>query len=467
MAVGGDDARARELARLQRLRRLVGRQQADPAVDLGGVGVAAAPAAFPAERRRRVDQDLHRRADAFPQLRHRDVLGDAHEARAPLLAQLGRDHAGQRVRARARHRRIREAAGAIDPRLANEIEQMLELGVGLARKAGDEGAADDELRADLAPARQPLEVLLAARRPLHPPQHVGMRMLERHVEVRQDPARRHQRQHVVDVRVRIDVVQPDPGAVAGRDVGELLAQRQHLRLDRPPVPEAGAIADIDAVRARVLADDEELLDARLEQRRRLAEDIADRPRDEVAAQARDDAERAAMVAALADLQVGVVLRRQLDADRRRRRHQVEEGIVRLRHMRVHGIHHFLGGVRAGHREHARMHLANQVAAALARLRAEAAGDDDLAVGGERLADRVEALANRVVDEAAGVDDHQVGAGEGLRGGIALGAEARQDQLGVGERLRAAERDEADPRRGAGDGRRFQRGIGHPRIFADR
>ena len=198
-----------------------------------------------------------------------------------------------------------------------------------------------------------------------------------------------------------------------------------------------------------------------------AEHVADRPRDEVAAQARNDAERAAMVAALADLEVGVVPRRQLDADRGRRRHEVEEGIVRLRHVRVHRVHHLLGRVRAGHGEHARVHLAHQVAAALACLRAEAAGDDDLAVGGERLADRVEALANRVVDEAAGVDDHQVGAGEGLRGRVALGAEPGQDQLGVGERLRAAERDEADLRRGAGDGRGFQRGIGHPRIFADR
>ena len=47
-----------------------------------------------------------------------------------------------------------------------------------------------------------------------------------------------------------------------------------------------------------------------------------------------------------------------------------------------------------------------------RLGAEAAGDDDLAVLGERLADRVERFGDRGVDEAAGVDDHQVGAGVG-------------------------------------------------------
>src|SRR4030095_17158016 len=87
---------------------------------------------------------------------------------------------------------------------------------------------------------------------------------------------------------------------------ELRAQGEHLRLRRAAVPEPGAIAQVDAVRARVLADDEQLPDARLEQRRCLGQHVADRPRDEVAAQARDDAERAAVVAALADLEVGVV-----------------------------------------------------------------------------------------------------------------------------------------------------------------
>ena len=46
---------------------------------------------------------------------------------------------------------------------------------------------------------------------------------------------------------------------------------------------------------------------------------------------------------------------------------------------------------------------------LLRLRAHAAGDDDLAVLGQRLADGVERFRLRAVEEAAGVDDDEVGA----------------------------------------------------------
>ena len=50
----------------------------------------------------------------------------------------------------------------------------------------------------------------------------------------------------------------------------------------------------------------------------------------------------------------------------------------------------------------------------------------LAVPGRGLADGVEALRlDGVVDEAAGVDDHEVGAREGLAGGVALGRELGQ------------------------------------------
>ena len=105
------------------------------------------------------------------------------------------------------------------------------------------------------------------------------------------------------------------------------------------------------------------------------------------------------------------------------RHQVDEGIVRLGQVQVHRVHHLLRGMRAGHGQHLRVHLAHQVAAVVARLGAQAAGDDDLAVLGQRLADRVQAFLHRVVDEAAGVDDHQVGAGVALAGRVALGARA--------------------------------------------
>src|SRR5206468_8501907 len=50
---------------------------------------------------------------------------------------------------------------------------------------------------------------------------------------------------------------------------------------------------------------------------------------------------------------------------------------------------------------------------------------------------------RGIDEAAGVDDHQVGAGVGLARDVALGAQLREDALGVDQRFRTAVRDEPD------------------------
>ncbi len=107
-----------------------------------------------------------------------------------------------------------------------------------------------------------------------------------------------------------------------------------------------------------------------------------------------------MVAALADFQISVVPRRQLDS---LGRDQIHVGIVRLRQMLVHRLHHAFGVVRPGDGEHRGMHPGDH-----ALLRAEATRDDHSAVLGERFADRVERFLDRRIDEAAGVDDHQVG-----------------------------------------------------------
>ena len=85
------------------------------------------------------------------------------------------------------------------------------------------------------------------------------------------------------------------------------------------------------------------------------------------------------------------------------------------------------------------------AADVALVGAEAAGDDDPAVRGQRLADRLEALGLGAVEEAAGVDDHRLGAGVVGRDGVALGAQPGQDALAVDQRLGAAEADHADAR----------------------
>jgi hypothetical protein len=68
------------------------------------------------------------------------------------------------------------------------------------------------------------------------------------------------------------------------------------------------------------------------------------------------------------------------------------------------------------------------------LRAKATRDDHLAVLGERLADGIERFLDRGIDEAARVDDDEVGIVVGRGRGVALGAQLREDALGVDERL---------------------------------
>ena len=109
-------------------------------------------------------------------------------------------------------------------------------------------------------------------------------------------------------------------------------------------------------------------------------------------------------------------------------------------------HHFLGGVRAGHGEHAGVHLLDEIATAVAGFSAQATGDDYLAIGRQRFADGVQAFPHGVVNESAGVDDDQVSAFKGLGRLVAFGAQARQDQFGVSKRLGAAQAHKADARR---------------------
>ena len=297
-------------------------------------------------------------------------------------------------------------------------------------------------------------------RAAHGLQHRGRGVLEGDVEVGQDLAFGHQRQHVVDVRIGIDVVQAHPGA----ELAEGLRQIEEAGLERRALPGALGVLDVEAVGAGVLADDQQLLDAGLHQALGLGHHVRGGAAGEVAAQLRNDAERAAVVAAFGDLQIGVVARREAQA---LGRHQVDERIVQRRHGVVHGRHDGLVLVRAGDGEHARMRGADAVL-----LDAEAAGDDDAAVLGHGLADGVEALLLGGVEEAAGVDDDDIGAGVVAGDLVALGAQARDDALAVDERLGAAERDEADLgrgfaaraggalRRGLRAGAGFQGGGGH-------
>ena len=191
-----------------------------------------------------------------------------------------------------------------------------------------------------------VERLFLRRRPLHALQHVGGGVLERDVEIGQHVAVRHQRDDVVDMRVGIDVVQPHPGAERAELAREIEELRPHLAV----LPLARGVFDVDAVGRGVLRDHQQFLDAGRDQPLGLAQHVGGGPRDQIAAQLRDDAEGAAVVAAFGNLQIGVVPRRELDA---LGRHQIEERIVLRRRGAVHGVEHALVLLRAGDGQHVR------------------------------------------------------------------------------------------------------------------
>ena len=150
-----------------------------------------------------------------------------------------------------------------------------------------------------------------------------------------------------------------------------------------------------------------------------------------------------MVAAFGNLQVGIVARGQLDA---LRWHQVDQRVVLGlgRDHLVHGIDHLLVLLRAGHREHAGVHVAD-----VAFVHTHAAGDDDLAVFGDGFTDHFQGFGLGAIDEAAGVDYHHVGILVGGHDLVALHAQLGEDAFGVDSGFRATKADEADFRGGGG------------------
>ena len=132
-----------------------------------------------------------------------------------------------------------------------------------------------------------------------------------------------------------------------------------------------------------------------------------------------------------------------------RRHQIEKRIVLRRRHLVHRFDHALVLLRPGDGEHVGIARRD-----LLGLGPHAAGDDHLAVLGERRPDGGERFRLRAVEKPAGVHDREVGAGMLPGELIAFGPQPRDDALGIDQRFGAAEGDEAHPRR---------TGLGHNRV----
>src|ERR1700741_1671891 len=154
--------------------------------------------------------------------------GPLHEAAVALLLHRRRDVTRERVGGRALHRRVLEAADTVEPGLLQPREQLLELLLGLARKADDEGAAQRQLRALGAPLCDAPQRVLGVRRAAHALEDLGTAVLERYVEIGQHAPLRHERDDLVHVRIGIDIVQPHPDAERAERAREIDEARPPL-----------------------------------------------------------------------------------------------------------------------------------------------------------------------------------------------------------------------------------------------
>ena len=107
-------------------------------------------------------------------------------------------------------------------------------------------------------------------------------MLKGNVEIGQNLAFRHQRQHLVDMRIGVDVMQPHPDAELAEFAREIDEPRAHGAV----LIRAFGVTQIAAIGAGVLRDDQQFLHARAHQFFGLAQNIRRRARD---ARARADA----------------------------------------------------------------------------------------------------------------------------------------------------------------------------------
>ena len=412
----------------------------DDAVNVRGFGIAAAVSSVIAITVDEVNNGLDLRTDTLFQFVDGDFFCCFHESCQAFFAQFVWQLPGECVGLCPLDGGVGKAADAVDLGFTHEVEQVLEFGFGFSGESGNEGAADGEFRAGLAPLLDTFKLAFAVGRAFHAFEDVGVGMLQWDVQVRQDKALRHEGDDVFNVGVGVDVVQAYPGTVGLGEVAECFGEFKQAGFDGAAVPKTGAVFDVCAVCGGVLADDEEFFDSGVEEFVGFGEDVCDRAGFEGAAQVGDDAEGAGVVAAFADFEVCVVSGGEFDA---LWRYKVGEGVVGFGQVLVDDVHDFLQSVGTGDGEYAGVDVLDEVGAVGMGAGTQTAGDDDFAVFCKRFADGVQAFFDGVINEAAGVDDDKVGAGVAGRGGVAFGTELGEDDFGVCEGFGAAQGDPAD------------------------
>ena len=320
---------------------------------------------------------------------------------------------------------VGEDPEAVETHLADKVEQLRKVGLRLARIAHQQGRAQRQVGNCPAQTADQLHRLGLRVAAVHGRKLGVGDMLEGDVEVFADLGfGSHHLDHVVGEGRRVGVVEADP-----RDPLDAAEAAQQLAEHAAPV-------EVDAVVGRILGDDDQLAHAGRGELPGFGFELLHRNRDVRPADERNGAVAALPVAALRDLQVGVV------PGRRQQTLGLQRGILRG----PQGVDDALPGAGA----EVVVHLGNFGAQLVGIALREAADDEQMfdlsgALGRCGAQDHFDRLLLGVADEAAGVDDH----GLGVRAvavendGIARGGQAGHQVLGIHGVLRTAEGDDVN------------------------
>ena len=282
----------------------------DAAINVGGIGFAAGDAGF-------LDEDL----DGFAHVGFGDIAGDSllqcHQLVPAGFLHLGQDLVGHLGATRAVLSRVAENTEAFELGLLDKLAELGDVGVGFAGEADDESSADRDARDAGADALDQVANVVAACLALHAAEHVVADVLERNVDVAGDlRALRDRADELIAPMRRMRVEQADPEiALDGVQFTEKGGERGTAgRVDGGARVRA-LFLGVHAEEGRILGDQVDLLDAFLHEAAGFLHDAVDRAAAMPAADLRDDAEGAWVVAAFGDLDVRKMIRGEAEARR--------------------------------------------------------------------------------------------------------------------------------------------------------
>ena len=185
-----------------------------------------------------------------------------------------------------------ENAHVVELLFRHKVQQVLEVVLGLAGKAHDEGGAQHSFRELLANPFEQASCHVGLPGAVHGAQHLRVAVLQRQIEVGQHVGHLPiGSQHLGGEARGVGVVHPNPGDF-------------HLPEGPQQLGELGFSIDVEAVVGGDLADQHQFLHPLARQGLGFGHDRFDRAGTLVAAQLGDDAEGAAVVAAFSHLEVG-------------------------------------------------------------------------------------------------------------------------------------------------------------------